>query len=413
MVFRLQTLDNEFTELKKEESEWPPSELADPKKLYADFYTDIHNLARNIVCGSCGCIGHDERQYSKEPISSDLLDALKVDPALVPFNFKSQYAILNEKNIMVDDLGISRSSATDELEICLCSSCYHGMAVDEKTPGDSLANYRWIGDVPEELQGLSWLEEDLISRAHLIGKIVRLQNRNVTSYFAIKGHVVLVPQDTRKLVDILPASPDSLLDSIRVVWVGKTEPTKLNLRRHFTVRTEKVRRALEWLCQNHADYREVQIDEEEIGRWPSVFVAEKLMNSMARVRRPAGEDALRDGFGVEDMDIAGIDGDLPMPASALIDTNGVSESPVVSKLHELARLKENSEKIVNVITGNELLSDYNTCYYFTAAFPTLFPYGSCRHIDSRRQTPLSLLRWIQLLLRHSSRYFLDSLHWTV
>src|SRR5271154_3032490 len=95
MVFRLQTLDNEFTELKKEESEWPPSELADPKKLYADFYTDIHNLARNIVCGSCGCIGHDERQYSKEPISSDFLDALKVDPALVPFDFKSQHAILS------------------------------------------------------------------------------------------------------------------------------------------------------------------------------------------------------------------------------------------------------------------------------------------------------------------------------
>jgi len=46
---------------------------------------------------------------------------------------------------------------------------------------------------------------------------MRLQNRNVTSYFSIKGHMVLVPQDTRRLVNLLPSSPDSLVDNIRVV----------------------------------------------------------------------------------------------------------------------------------------------------------------------------------------------------
>jgi hypothetical protein len=211
-----------------------------------------------------------------------------------------------------------------------------------------------------------------------------------------------VPQDTRKLVDLLPASPDSLLDSIRVVWVGKTEPTKLNLRRHFTVRTEKVRAALKWLCQHNEDYRAVQIDEDEIRQWPSVFVAEKLLDSMGRIKNAASDDASRSGHGVEDMDIAGIEGDLPMSASALIDTNGVSESPIAAKLQELARLKD-SERFVNVVTGKDLLSDYDRDYYFTAAFPTLFPYGTGKHLDSRRQNQLSLSRWVQLLLRNSSR----------
>jgi len=300
---------------------------------------------------------------------------------------------------MVDDLGIS-----NELEISLCSSCHNSLVNSKKTPRDSLANYRWVGSVPKELQDLNWIEESLVSRAHFIGKVVRLQNRNATSYFSIKGHTVLVPQDTRKLADLLPASPDSLLDSIRVVWVGKTEPTKLNLRRHFTVRTEKVRAALEWLCQHNEDYRAVQIDEDEIQQWPSVFVAEKLLNSMGRIKNAVSDDASRSGHGVEDMDIAGIEGDLPMSTSALIDTNGVSESPVVAKLQELARLKD-SERFVNVVTGKDLLSDYDRNYYFTAAFPTLFPYGSGKHIDSRRQDQLSLSRWVQLLLRHSSRYF--------
>ena len=230
MVIRLQALDEDFSEIERGESEWPPSELPDPKTLYTDFYDEIHRLARNIVCGSCGCIGHDENHFYKEPIASDILAPLKVDPSIVPFDFSSRHEILKENQIMVDDLGIS-----NELEISLCSSCHNSLVNSKKTPRDSLANYRWVGSVPKELQDLNWIEESLVSRAHFIGKVVRLQNRNATSYFSIKGHTVLVPQDTRKLADLLPASPDSLLDSVRVVWVGKTEPTKLNLHRHFTV----------------------------------------------------------------------------------------------------------------------------------------------------------------------------------
>ena len=59
-------------------------------------------------------------------------------------------------------------------------------------------------------------------------------------YFAIKGHMVLVPQDTRELVNLLPRSPESVLDSIRVVWVGKTEPNKSHLCKYFTVKTDRV-----------------------------------------------------------------------------------------------------------------------------------------------------------------------------
>jgi hypothetical protein len=61
------------------------------------------------------------------------------------------------------------------------------------------------------------------------------------------------------------------------------------------------------------------------------------MDSMGRVRHSGSEDASRSGYGVEDMDITSINGDLPMSASALVDTNGVSDSPTVAKLQELAR----------------------------------------------------------------------------
>jgi len=60
---------------------------------------------------------------------------------------------------------------------------------------------------------------------------------------------------------------------------------------------------------------------------------------------------------------------------------------------------------VNVVNGTNLLLDYEVDYYFTAAFPTIFPYGSGKHLDGCRQDQLSLSHWIQLLLRHSSRGF--------
>ena len=109
-VYRLQTLETNFSELEKGESKWPPSELPDPKGLCIDFYEDIHKLAHNIVCGSCGCIGHNEKQYHQEPIVSNILNPLKVDPALVPFDFRSCY-----------DQTCERAERT-EIEYCLDSS---------------------------------------------------------------------------------------------------------------------------------------------------------------------------------------------------------------------------------------------------------------------------------------------------
>jgi hypothetical protein len=145
---------------------------------------------------------------------SEILHPLMVERSLVPFDFRSRHEILNEKGIMVNDSGIVLDVSEEVAEAFLCLSYHWSLAVRKQILDEARANYRWIGDVPLELQGLTWLEEDLVFRAHLIGKIVRLQNRNVTSYFSIKGHMVLVPQDTRRLVNLLLSSPDSLVDNI-------------------------------------------------------------------------------------------------------------------------------------------------------------------------------------------------------
>ena len=166
---------------------------------------------------------------------------------------------------MIDHVAIQQEDSGSN--VCLCSTC-HSSIVLAKRPAESLANFRWVGPMPNELKDLTWIEELLIARAHVVGRVVRLQARNQASYFGIKGH----PQDTTLLLDVLPMTPASLPDVVRVVWTGKSSPDRDRLRSQFTVRTDVMYNALQWLCRHNEDYQQVAIDHQQFARWPPVFV---------------------------------------------------------------------------------------------------------------------------------------------
>ena len=155
---RLRELDEEFADLLQAEEEFPP-QLPDMKDLYADFYNEMTELTKNVVCASCGCIDHYLGKFTSVSVDDASLHLLQVDPSLVPFDFKSGIATLDESHIMIDPNGI-----IDEASLYVCHSCQKSLQA-EVLPPESLANYRWIGPVPPELQDLTWMEELLIARA--------------------------------------------------------------------------------------------------------------------------------------------------------------------------------------------------------------------------------------------------------
>ena len=113
------------------------------------------------------------------------------------------------------------------------------------------------------------------------------------------------------------------------------------------------------------------------------------------------EDISRSGFATEDIDTAEHDGDLPLTTSAILDTSEVSVSPDVATLQRLAELKD--EITINIVTGSTPLSERDNPSYFTSAFPTIFPWGTGKHILPERGDKVSLNTWTKLTLRHSSR----------
>jgi hypothetical protein len=212
---RLKELGDRFAEPLQAEEEFPPP-LPDAKDLYTGFYDEMTELTKNITCASCGCFDHHQDKFASVPSNDSSLRHLRVDPSLVPFDFKSGIAALDESHIMIDPNGI-----VDGPLLSICHTWRKSLKIN-KLPPQSLANRRWIGPVPPQLQDLTWMEGLLIARAHLMGRIVCLQNRNTTTHRStLKGHVILLAQDTTKLLDILPLPPSSLPDIVRFVWVGK------------------------------------------------------------------------------------------------------------------------------------------------------------------------------------------------
>ena len=143
---------------------------------------------------------------------------------------------------MIDRLAIQQEDSGSN--VWLCSTC-HPSIVLAKRPAESLANFRWVGPMPNELKDLTWIEELLIARAHVVGRVFRLQARKQASYFGIKGHIILLPQDTTLLLYVLPMTPASSPDVVYVVWTGKSAPDRDRLRSQFTVRRDVVHNALQ------------------------------------------------------------------------------------------------------------------------------------------------------------------------
>ena len=296
LTIRLSQLDNNFVLLLEKERTWP-TKLPSGEDLYSKFYQTTHNFTVNIVCGSCGIIDHDVDNFRTVSVTDSILSSLCVPSEVyVPFDFSSGVSNLDARRIMVDIESIKPNSS-----LSLCLSCHKSLQRGF-IPSQALANFRWTGPVPAQLLDLTWLEEILIARAHVIGRIVRLEERKAQSHFALKGHTILLPQDTTRLLDLLSMSLSLLPNIVRVVWSGKSQPQKQNLRSHFTVRTRKIYDALQWLCQNHEDYRHVMIDEERIASWESTMVATELLEMMGHTSDTVTEEASRSGFATEDLD---------------------------------------------------------------------------------------------------------------
>ena len=228
---------------------------------------------------------------------------------------------------------------------------------DKETPKKfSFGNSMIPSCVPPELQGLTQVEEMLISRAIPIMR-VHVKPGGQRGY---SGHCINLPQKVSELAHSLPRYPKEI-PFILVTMKGKD-----NTYKDVVVRRDRVENALNWLIQHNPQYQDIQINTDSLEALP---------------------------FSIVPLDLQTIETNTaPDNLEGENDDNNKDEEQVFDKHTETSSFLPQSENqqlehdaIQNKLTfenkldwpsmENEPLNEYTTPFLATMAFPTLFPDG--------------------------------------
>lgn len=383
----------------------------------------ISDASRRLPCGICGGL-FQEDDTTRVGLQDDDL----------------QYFLRRTETI-------PDSCAVKDALVSLCSMCNLAI-MKRKIPPLSAGNFvncLFCQDYPEVLKDLNTVEEAFIARAHVLGVFLKLTSgaKRGMSYRGSRGHSVAVRQDPSGLLKILPTRRLRDHTTITVSWDRGTPPSEENLARFCSVNKARVSNALLWLCANNPVYRSVTIDYSVLDSWPDHHIPQEIRDAFIAVGSEVGltqapvtderegyATSLRDGLFENDLDAEVEDAEPGsiLSRSFFSDLHGQEEHPTPATLTTLqAILRErsdsparNDEDIndqtldddahpphVSYKTSQDLplINSFTEPDYFTAAFPTLFPFGIGGHLgdaNGTRPETISLRAFAKYAMLHHS-----------
>ncbi|KAH8587824.1 hypothetical protein B0O99DRAFT_640674, partial [Bisporella sp. PMI_857] len=307
-----------------------------------------------------------------------------------------------------------------------CAAC-HGAVSRGNIPkfsASNLVNVTTFQDYPSVLGDLTAVEECLIAKCHPVGTILKLRpggRPSPSNYNALRGHMIVIPQDPGPLLQILP-SPELRLDNlIKVFWLGKRAPADAELKPFLQVRKDKVLAALQYLVRYSLLYHDLTINHALMGGWSEDFIPPEIRDNI--ICLGSSDHHEREGYTVnletgnyendlhaaQDADL-GVDGhEALISGSVYTDVNGERQDPNARMIDTLRKVVARdrygadesvptTEEVIYepghrrgvmptisyAVRGQSaLMNNREQPYFFTAAFPTLFPTGTGGHQDER------------------------------
>ena len=219
------------------------------------------------------------------------------------------------------------------------------------------------GIVPEQLRGLTKVEEMLISRVCPIMRVYR-KHGGQRGY---EGHVLNLPQDVQSFLNRLPSQVADL--PVMVVRRHGADDTH----KDFTVRRHRVLEALLWLKTNNPFFKDIEIDRQVIQSLPENGVPDELryviddneLSVHVENERPPQEPTMSANASVEEL-MLGNDSTSFIPMRQRQRKDGAAIQDAVNEVGPLD-WPSTEGNVVNEIKTDGLA---------TMAFPTLFPYDS-------------------------------------
>jgi hypothetical protein len=404
---------------------WPqvvPLTLKD--KILNMFHESTSSKAlATFTCASCGA----------ETLKTDcqVMHINDFDHNLLapPIDLKFQLPIscvdnLNLGNMMLDFHGINKNK-NNESQLLLCKECHRNLA-KSKIPPLSLANYNYLGDIPDVLKDLTVVEEAMIARCRAKCWIIQLQEEYTTIdlpnvQHGMKGHIIIYPQQPSKIAEILPPSINEIITPICVLFIGSSPPTAEWLRekaKPLCVRREKVRNALVWLKQNNSLYHDIILNEDVINSLDDEsilpFHIQHVLPSYAADVLTSRYDAsaqINKNTNAENSNIEKTaDPSVVQNEQILFQNVVITDVEAHAPSHELRaaalrHVKQNGGGYIKIPHDPKPINEFFNPDLLPMVYPTLFPYGIGGPENHKRASALSFKRHIKHFFNLSDRRF--------
>lgn len=270
-------------------------------------------------------------------------------------------------------------------------------------PKNALTQNLWLGDVPEVLSKLSFVERILVSRVRHSCCFVRVALAGHPTLGSRKmiSHVVAFEAPVSKVYSVLPPPRDELDEVLAVLFTGPTEPTEEEMQRTpLLVRHRNIMDSLHWLCLNHCDYQDVEISEENLASYIDSAAPVTLIYNDRK------KNKVFEGTSVFDNEES--DGTLVGPCPVVVhrlvsehlDTLSIKAQKTMATKHFKA-----DRAVLALGHAKEPESIYNNASLYPSMFPWLFPYGLGGVGCADTMSATAHKKW--LLMYHDKRFQVD------
>ncbi|TFY54238.1 hypothetical protein EVJ58_g8977 [Rhodofomes roseus] len=256
------------------------------RALYREFY-EATSSARLLdkTCAVCA--------RSQNATDTDVIDvALKDIPnqhRLRPSQSHTSHQLIDGMLLAPEGCQVTGTNTT----VSICGSCRRELGKASENPIRlSLANGLWVGDVPWQLQRLTFPEQLLIAHLYPRVFVVKLYPKDrrghapETLQSALAGNVTTFAFNMDKIADmiegrLMPQRPAVLASVLSVTYVGSRKIPKQWLKKTFNVRRFHVGEALRWLKEhNQKYYGDIIIDMDRMHALPEDDIPVEILANM-------------------------------------------------------------------------------------------------------------------------------------
>ena len=229
--------------------EFPPPPPSDTlkRRIVEDFCREMS--PDNLIeegCAVCGCLS---RTKDMKTIKPDLFDMKLLED-------RSHRVTRRERTSTSDPIRPISGPVLDKKCTRVCSTCLKDLKRN-KVPKLALVNGNWVGDVPPELQGLTFLEQMLIGRLRHNACVLKV---HASGQYKMKSNAVMFSVPMPKVYKVLPPPREEFEEIVAFIFIGPTRPTDdMHARLPSFIRRSKVMNALDWLKFNHEEYIDFEI----------------------------------------------------------------------------------------------------------------------------------------------------------